>query len=123
LDAGELGILRPGNISTGGVDAITASIQGGRARIYLNDFTSPGTGKPSKPTHTKWRGELERAVRGGRLDFGDEATNRAIREAIDAGEIYVRPVRVELPAVATPGARPRAGTAGPKVTIGQPRRL
>jgi hypothetical protein len=123
LDGGELGILRPGNISTGGVDAITATVEGGKAKIFLNDFTSPGTPKPSKATHVKWRAELDQAVKGNRLNFGDPATDQAIRDAIANGEIYVRPVRVELPAAATAGAKPGAGIAQPKLTIGTPKKL
>jgi hypothetical protein len=51
LDLGEKGILRPGNVSTGGVDAITAEVSGGTAKIYLNDFTTPGTPRGARP-HT-----------------------------------------------------------------------
>jgi hypothetical protein len=34
LNNKEIGILRPGNISTGGVDAITAEVKDGKAKIF-----------------------------------------------------------------------------------------
>jgi uncharacterized protein DUF4157 len=123
LDMGEIGILRPGNVSTGGVDAITVSVQGGKAKIYLNDFTSPGTAKPSKATHAKWVRELEQAVAGDRLNLGDKAAEKMIRDAIASGEIYVRPVRVDIPSAATPGPRPGAGSANPNITLGKPTKV
>jgi hypothetical protein len=114
LDNGERGILRPGNVSTGGVDAITAEVTGGKAKIYLNDFTSPATPKAAtKPTHTAWAGELADATAGNRLNFNDPAVEAAIRQAITDGEVYTRTVRVE-----TKGDRPQ-----PIVTIGQPTKV
>jgi hypothetical protein len=92
LSSGERGILRPGNISTGGVDAITAEIKDGKAKIYLNDFTSPEAWKGVKSTHPDWRAELNDAV--ARLDLNDKAAEDAIHQAIKDGEVYVRPVRV-----------------------------
>ncbi|HWM24561.1 MAG TPA: DUF4157 domain-containing protein [Chthoniobacterales bacterium] len=117
IDDGELGILRPGNISTGGVDAITARIQNGKAKVYLNDFTTPGTAKASKETHQKWNNELSDAVAGQRLSFGDPKIDAAIREAITPPpevprEVYVRTVRVDL--------SPQGGGA---VTVDEPVKL
>jgi hypothetical protein len=122
IDGGELGILRANNVSTPGVDSITATVDGkGGAKIFLNDFTTPGARKGPKPSHKLWKKELLEATKEGRLDFGDKAVNDAIKRAVNDGkpphEIYVRTVRVELPATAEPGPRPRAGTAGPKLTI------
>ena len=54
------GLLRPGNISTGGVDAITAQIENGKAKVFLNDFTTPDVGKGEKTTHENWGRELDR---------------------------------------------------------------
>jgi hypothetical protein len=127
LNNGELGILRPGNISTGGVDAITVSVEGGKAKIYLNDFTTPGTGKPAKATHADWRGELLEAAKSDRLNFGEPPDNQPIKDAvlsaIENGEVYIRPVTVELPATATPGPRPTAGTIKPTLEIGAATKL
>lgn len=124
LDKGEYGVLRPNNVSTRGVDAITATIDGqGKVKIFLNDFTTPGTGKPSKPSHRQWRVELREAAKDGRLEFGDSQTNASIRSAIDAGEVYVRTVRVDVPAHATPGARTGAGSAAPILTFDTPVKL
>lgn len=95
LNRGERGILRPGNISRGGVDAITAEVSGGKARIYLNDFTDVDTSKPSKETHANWHKELQDAVAGKRLDLSDKTAEAAIRKAIEDGEVYVRTVRVD----------------------------
>jgi hypothetical protein len=114
LDLGEKGILRPGNVSTAGVDAITAEVSGGKAKIYLNDFTSPGTPKAAtKPTHTDWAGELAEATSGDRLNFNDKAVEDAIRQAIADKEVYTRTVRVE-----TKGTSPQ-----PIVTIGAPTKV
>jgi hypothetical protein len=112
LDNGDLGILRPGNVSTGGVDAITARIQNGKAKIYLNDFTTPDTSKTAKETHQKWRNELDNAVAGDRLNFGNKETDAAVRKAIIDGEVYVRTVRVDL-----------SPEGGGTVTVDQPTKL
>jgi hypothetical protein len=97
LDNGELGLLRPGNVSTGGVDAITVRINAsGEAEIYLNDFTAPGVAKPSKATHQKWLDELDKAIAGGRLDFGDKSLESAIQSAATR-RVFVRPVFVTIP--------------------------
>jgi hypothetical protein len=115
--------LRPGNISTKGVDAITAKIEGGKAKIFLNDFTTPGTGKSPKATHDKWFAELLDAAKSDRLNFGEPPDNQPIKDAvlqaIENKNVVVRPVRVELPATATPGPRPGAGTAAPTLHIGK----
>jgi hypothetical protein len=119
IDANEYGILRPGNVSTGGVDAITAAVAGDRAKIYLNDFTSPGASKSSKPAHLDWAHELRDAVGTDpatgkpRLDLQNPRVEQAIRKAIQTGEIYVRTVRVDIP--------PDAPT--PVVRFGQPTKL
>ncbi|MCM5680479.1 DUF4157 domain-containing protein [Schlegelella sp. S2-27] len=129
IDGGELGVLRPNNVSTPGVDSITAVIDGnGNARIYLNDFTTPGTRKGPKPTHDKWRRELLDATAPGRMDFGGRkiggvAVEDSIRRAIAANEVYVRPVKVSLPDQAAPGATPTGGTAAPTVELGKLIRL
>src|SRR5262249_29113420 len=62
LNKGEIGILRPGNISTKGVDAITAEIKGDKARIFLNDFTSPDASKLEKETWKNWYKELAKSM-------------------------------------------------------------
>ncbi|MEP6933734.1 MAG: hypothetical protein ABI988_07330 [Nitrospirota bacterium] len=118
LDGNELGILRPGNVSTGGVDAITARVEGGKAKIFLNDFTTPGTPKAPKAAHAKWLKELEAAAAGDRLSFGNKAIEDAVHQAIKDGDIFVRTVRVDIPAVATAGG---AGEA--VVVLGAPERL
>jgi hypothetical protein len=129
MDRGELGLLRANNVSTRGVDSITAVIDSnGKARIYLNDFTSPGTRKGGKDTHAGWGRELRDATTGSRLDFGGRQiggvkVEDAIRTAIENNEVYVRAVHVSLPAEAGPGPRPRAGTAQPSLTLGEPIRL
>jgi hypothetical protein len=112
LDKGERGILRPGNISRGGVDAITAQVSGGKAKIYLNDFTDIDTSKPNKATHQNWHKELLEAVSGNRVNFSDKATDSAIKKAIEDGEVYVRTVRV---ANSDNGSR--------TVTVGTPQKL
>jgi hypothetical protein len=123
LDSGELGILRPGNVSTGGVDSITVKIEGGKAKVYLNDFTSPGTSKPPKLTHTDWRTTLDNVTKGGRLNFGDPATEELIQQAIKEGQVYVRTVEITVPESATPGPHPRAGMAKPSLSFGSERKL
>lgn len=97
LAGGERGLLRPGNVSTGGVDAITAKVDSsGKVTIYLNDFTSPGTGKPPKETHRNWLEELDEAIAGDRLNLNDKKLEDAIRHAAAHGPVYVRPVRVTI---------------------------
>ncbi|HEY4264047.1 MAG TPA: hypothetical protein VGM72_01915 [Micropepsaceae bacterium] len=108
LTDGELGIQRAGNVSTGGVDAITARVQGGKAKIFLNDFTGPKTSKGAKATHQNWVGELQTALSDKNFGFGNKATDRAIKSALRRGEVYVRTVRVEY------------GAGGVKVTVGRP---
>jgi hypothetical protein len=95
LKNGELGIKRPGNVSTSGVDAITVRIEGDKTRLFLNDFTTPGVSKGPKPNHRQWLSELDEAMRSGSVDFGDAATNAQVRAAWQNGEVYVRTVRVE----------------------------
>lgn len=99
MSRGERVLLRPGNVSTGGVDAITVRFgKGGEAEIYLNDFTTPNTAKGPKPTHTNWREELNDVVSPKRLNLGDKQLEDAVRRAVKNGNVYVRTVRVEIPA-------------------------
>lgn len=114
LESGELGILRPGNISTGGVDSITVRIEGGKATIYLNDHTVPGQSKPKKPSHDNWRKELDVAL--GRLDFGDKALEDLIRKAA-VNDVYVRPVQATIPAQAV------GKNLNPSVRLGAPKKI
>ena len=123
LTQGEKGLLRPGNISTGGVDAITARIDGGKATVFLNDFTTPDVGKGDKETHEKWGRELKALVDQGRIRFADPKVENAILDAIKNGEVYVRTVRVTIPAQATPGTGPRNGTAAAVLQFDDPRKL
>ena len=99
MSRGERVLLRPGNVSTPGVDAITVKFgKGGKAEIYLNDFTTPKTPKIPKPTHKNWREELNDVISAKRLDLGDKRLENAVRRAADNHEVYVRTVRVEIPA-------------------------
>jgi hypothetical protein len=122
LNNKEIGILRPGNISTGGVDAITAEVKDGKAKIFLNDFTTPDQPKPAKKSHEKWAAELGVAAATERLKTGNEEHDNAIAQAIKEGDIYVRAVRVDL----SPEVRKRTKegnievTGGGKVEIGDP---
>ena len=115
LQSGEIGVIRPGNASTGGVDSITADIgsvgksgntgkAGGAAdaagqkppKVFLNDFTGPKTSKGSKSTHGNWVLELRDAVVDPNFGFGgNKQFNAAVYDAIASGEVYVRPIRVE----------------------------
>jgi hypothetical protein len=108
LASGERGIIRAGNVSTGGVDAITARVEGSKTKIFLNDFTGPGTSKGAKATHQDWLGEARAAIKAKSFGFGDEATDTAIKNALQNREVYVRTVRVEY----TP--------QGVNVTVGPP---
>lgn len=124
LTQGEKGLLRPGNISTGGVDAITASVENGKAKVFLNDFTTPDVGKGEKTTHENWGRELQALVDQGRIRFADPNVQSAVLDAIKSGEVYVRTVRVTIPATATPGATRRGGTAAAMVVPDdKPRKL
>jgi hypothetical protein len=114
LESGELGILRPGNISTGGVDSITVRVEGGKATIFLNDHTVPGQSKGRKPSHEDWGSELDVAL--GRLDLGDRELEKLIREAA-VNDVWVRPVRTTIPAEATDKI------LDPIVQLGRPQRL
>ena len=105
IDRGERVLLRPGNVSTGGVDSITVSFdKAGNAKIYLNDFTTAGTAKEPKLAHANWRKELNEVIAPGRLSLGDGKLDRAVRAAVKKGNVYVRTVRVEIPAQ---GAAPK----------------
>ncbi|PVM82181.1 eCIS core domain-containing protein [Caulobacter endophyticus] len=99
LKNGELGITRPGNASTGGVDAITVKMEGGKAKIFLNDFTGPATSKSAKATHADWIKEVESALADPKFGFGDptrtEEIKKAMRAALDNDDIFVRTTRVE----------------------------
>src|SRR5262249_11810800 len=99
LNKGEIGILRPGNISTKGVDAITAEIKGDKARIFLNDFTSPDASKLEKETWKNWYKELAKSME--TLSFDDKRIETAIKKAFANNEVYVRTVRVEIPSTAS----------------------
>ena len=63
------------------------------------------------------------AAKSDRLNFGEPPDNQPIKDAvlqaIENKNVVVRPVRVELPATATPGPRPGAGTAAPTLHIGK----
>jgi hypothetical protein len=108
IAGGERGIIRPGNVSTGGVDAITAHVDGAKTKIFLNDFTGPATSKGAKATHQDWLGEARTAIQDKSFGFGNQRTNSAIKNALKNGEVYVRTVRVEN----TP--------QGVRVTVGPP---
>jgi hypothetical protein len=128
INDGEQGLLRPGNVSTGGVDAITARIGAdGKADVFLNDFTTPGAAKSPKATHQQWKGELDNLVRSGRVQFADPQVQAAVLKAINENppRVFVRTVRVDFPAKATlpPGSRPGAGTLAPSLVLGQPKRV
>jgi hypothetical protein len=112
IDSGEYGLLRPGNVSTPGVDAITVKFNGETAEIYLNDFTSPTLPKASKAAHKDWREELQGAIGGDRLRLGDKKLEDAIRQAAEpgSGRVFTRTVRVDLD---------RAGRGGPLGTSAQ----
>ena len=116
LESGEFGIMRPGNVSTGGVDAITAEISGGKAKIFLNDFTGPETSKGEKPTHKDWVSELDEALKvegkGDDFGFGNRDIDDAIQRAAASGDnIYVRIVRIAYT------------VDGVQVTVGTPMRV
>jgi hypothetical protein len=87
-----------------------------RAKIFLNDATTPQEHKPSKPAHAQWGETLKDAVElkkpGGEapqpeagekkaaqptppMDFGDTELEAVIRKAVGDGEVYVRIVRVD----------------------------
>ena len=104
LDNGEYGILRPQGSNAPGVDSITARIEFDaagkpvRAKIFLNDVTTPTAAKGAKPTHANWQQELAAALDpkappGQRLDFGDPAIDAVIRKAAADGNVHVRVVR------------------------------
>jgi hypothetical protein len=117
----EIGILRPGNISTGGVDAITAEVKDGKAKIFLNDFTTPDQPKPAKKSHEKWAAELGVAAATERLKTGNEEHDNAIAQAIKDGDIYVRAVRVDLsPEVRTKDGKSELVSGGSRVEVGDP---
>lgn len=117
LQAGEYGVLRPGNVSTGGVDAITVSIVGGKVKVFLNDFTGMKVGKTAKDTHQKWATELDAAAHPDRMKFGDPAIEAAVAKAVASGEVYVRTIRVD----ASPeGARRVLVYEGVKLERGKP---
>lgn len=99
LTRGEKGLMRPGNISTRGVDAITAEVHGDNATIFLNDFTSPDKRKPKKDDWKNWRKELAETMK--TMKFDDARVQRAIENAYKKNEVVVRTVRVELPSSAT----------------------
>jgi hypothetical protein len=52
--------------------------------------------KPSKATHQKWLDELDDAIAGGRLNFGNKSIEDAIRSAASK-RVFVRPVHVTIP--------------------------
>jgi len=111
LESGEHGIQRPGNATTGGVDAITARVpaDGTPATVYLNDFTTPGTSKGPKSTHKNWVNELGDAIQDKRFGFGNAETDRAVLTAIKDGNVHVRPVSVEF-GEKGPTVNPKANT-------------
>jgi uncharacterized surface protein with fasciclin (FAS1) repeats len=107
LSQGEYGIQRPLGSNAAGVDSITAKIEFDangrpvRAKIFLNDVTTPTQAKGAKAAHQNWRGELESAISPStpdapQLDFGDPAIDAVIRKAAADGEVYVRVVRVDF---------------------------
>ena len=118
LQGGELGVLRPGNASTGGVDSITADVGRTKAggpgkagpaaqpsepsepsepasKVFLNDFTGPKTTKAAKATHAKWVLELRDALVHERFGFNNPSYDKAVHDAVQRGEVYVREVRIE----------------------------
>ena len=102
INQGEYGLQRPLGSNAPGVDSITASIQfdaNGKpvsAKIFLNDVTTPGAAKGSKPAHAAWGGELTKALEPGMLDFGDPAIDAVVRKAAADGNVFVRIVRVDM---------------------------
>ena len=99
LQQGELGIMRPGNASTGGVDSITAEVGGGKAKIFLNDYTTPNVSKGAKPQHASWLEELNTALDDPAFGFGGRKDAGALAEALRdkaTREIYVRITRLKF---------------------------
>ena len=90
----------------------TLPIEGGKAKIFLNDFTGPKTSKGSKPQHADWVKELDTALKDPRFGFGKSKRATDIKKAIEDarrdGEVYTRTVRVNY------------GADGVKTTIGNP---
>ena len=106
IDQGEVGILRPQGSNAPGVDSITARIEFDskgrpiRAKIFLNDVTTPDAAKGAKESHANWQKELTAALDpkappGQRLDFGDPAMEAVIRKAAAEGDVHIRIVRVD----------------------------
>jgi hypothetical protein len=96
IQMGEMVILRPGNVSTQGVDSITVSLAGGRARIYLNDFTGTSTSKGKKEAHHRWLEQLTREKEAGHIRFADRNDRDPIYEAIARAPVFIRIIRVDI---------------------------
>lgn len=59
-------------------------------------------------------------IQSGRVEFDDTDIEEAIKRAFTENRVYVRAVRVDLPATANPGPRPKAGIAEPTLELGKP---
>jgi hypothetical protein len=89
LARGEIGLQRPAGANVQGGDFFTAVRKpDGTMEIVATDVKTTTVGKFPKPKTTlkgSWRAEAKAAVAEGRLQLGDEALEKEIREAFDRG--------------------------------------
>ncbi len=96
----EIGLLRPGGANVPGVDFITAvrDSRGGIAEVLANDaktsirgvFPTPRTTVPAA-----WMTEIQNAVAPGRLNLGNAALERQVRDAVAQGRVRLRQLNVD----------------------------
>jgi hypothetical protein len=101
LRQGEIGLQRPGKVSEGGVDFITATENriNGEVTILITDVKTSTIGKfpaaQSGLIPIEWGREVEAAVASGRLDLGNKGLENRVRDAFRAGRVFPRQINVD----------------------------
>ncbi|HUF52782.1 MAG TPA: pre-toxin TG domain-containing protein [Dehalococcoidia bacterium] len=87
---GEIGLQRPGRVTEGGPDFITARVfDNGDVEVLAYDATINPRKTPVKGLTEAWRAEVLDAVSDTRLSLGNPALEEAIRQAANSGGIRV----------------------------------
>jgi Domain of unknown function (DUF4157) len=96
LKNGEIGLQRPGGANVPGADFITAAEGPEGMEVIVNDAKTSSVGKfpaPKGPgVKAAWQVEVDDAI--ARMDLGDPVLEARIREAYEAGNVWLRQLNV-----------------------------
>ncbi|MFC7724175.1 DUF4157 domain-containing protein [Nocardioides sp. GCM10028917] len=92
----EIGLQRPGAVTQGGPDFITARRNAkGEIEVIVTDATINRAKVPKSSLPRKWRAEVDEAVAPDRLKLGDPKLEAEIRRAVKDGRVKLRTQMIE----------------------------